>query len=309
MIPERAASTPLSGRSPAAEIVVPDLSSSVRWHQHDFPHPLARWHTHPEVEVHLIRRSSGLAFVGDHIGPFKPGHVVLVGSHLPHNWISDLDPGELVEGRDVVLQIDPARIDRLAEDLPEAAEATALFESADRGIEYTGHTAARAAVELELVGASRGLHRLHRVFGLLGILADAPRPDRRILSRAPAGAPLDAPAQRKVDTVLRYITDNLGGEVRLDEAARIVGMTPSALSRFFLRAAGCGFADTVRRLRVIRACTMLFRTDRPVAEICFEAGYQNLSNFNRQFRAETGMTPRDYRRSIRTGTARADLVI
>ena len=309
MIAEREATTPLAGRAPAAEIVVPDLSSSVRWHQHDFPHPLARWHTHPEVEVHLIRRSSGLAFVGDHIGPFKPGHLVLVGSHLPHNWISDLDPDEVVTGRDVVLQIDPARIERLSEDLPEAAEASGLFQSASRGIEYGGDTAARATVELELVGSSGGLHRLHRIFGLLGILADAPRSDRRLLSRRPAGAPLDAPAQLTVDTVLRYITGNLAGEVRLDEAARIVGMAPSALSRFFLRAAGCGFADTVRRLRVIRACTMLFRTDRPVAEICFEAGYQNLSNFNRQFRAETGMTPREYRRTIRSGAARADLAI
>jgi transcriptional regulator GlxA family with amidase domain len=110
-----------------------------------------------------------------------------------------------------------------------------------------------------------------------------------------------------VDAVLRYITDNLAGEIRLDEAAAIIGMTPSGLSRFFLRAAGSGFADTVRRLRVIRACTLLFRTDRPIAEVCFDAGYQNLSNFNRQFPAETGMTPREYRTKIRTGVARGVL--
>jgi AraC-like DNA-binding protein len=290
--------TPLTSRSPTSEIVVPDLESSVRWHQHDFPHPLARWHTHPEVEVHLIRRSTGLAFVGDHIGPFAPGHFVLVGSHLPHNWISDLGPGELIEGRDVVLQIDPERIKRLAQDLPEAAEAINLFHSAKRGIEYTGRTAVHAADELEHVGDSTGLGRLHRIFGLLYLLARAPRDEQRTLSQGIAGAPLDAPMQLRVDAILRYITDNLAGEVRLDEAARIVGMTQSGLSRFFTRSAGRGFADTVRRLRVIRACTMLFQTDRPIAEICFEAGYQNLSNFNRQFRAETGMTPREYRRKI-----------
>jgi len=296
--------TPLTGRSPTTEIVVPDLESSVRWHQHDFPHPLARWHTHPEVEVHLIRRSTGLAFVGDHIGPFAPGHFVLVGALLPHNWISDLEPGDLVENRDVVLQIDPDRINRLAEELPEAAEAISLFHSANRGIEYTGRTAVQAADELEHVGDSTGLERLYRVFGLLYLLARAPRHEQRTLSQGTARAPLDAPTQLKVDTVLRYVTDNLAGEVRLDEAARAVGMTPSGLSRFFTRAAGRGFADTVRRLRVIRACTLLFQTDRPVAEICFDAGYQNLSNFNRQFRAETGMTPREYRRKIRTGAAR-----
>ena len=307
VVVKRDPSTPLTGRSPAAEIVVPDLASSVRWHQHDFPHPLARWHTHPEVEVHLIRRSSGLAFVGDHIGPFGPGHFVLVGSHLPHNWISDLDPGELIEGRDVVLQIDPDRINRLAEDLPEATEALRLFHGATRGIEYTGPTAAKAAIELERIGSSSGLQRLHRIFGLLSLLADAPTHEQHTLSERPAGAPLDAPAQLKVDAVLRYITDNLAGDVRLNEAAAITGMTPSGFSRFFLRAAGSGFADTVRRLRVIRACTLLFRTDRPIADVCFDAGYQNLSNFNRQFRAETGMTPREYRTKIRTGVARGVL--
>ncbi|HEY5880175.1 MAG TPA: AraC family transcriptional regulator [Nakamurella sp.] len=293
--------TPLTGRSPATEIVVPDLESSVRWHEHDFPHPLARWHTHPEVEVHLIRRSTGLAFVGDHIGPFGPGHFVLVGSHLPHNWLSDIGSGELIEGRDVVLQIHPERIDRLAQVLPEAAEAVGLFRAANRGIEYTGGTAIEAAGELERVGHSTGLERLHRIFALLCLLARAPRGEQRTLSQGTAPAPLDAPAQLKVDAVLRYITDNLAGEVRLEDAARTVGMTPSALSRFFTRAAGRGFAETVRRLRVIRACTMLFETDRPIADICFDAGYQNLSNFNRQFRLETGLTPREYRRRLRAG--------
>ena len=294
--------TPLTGRSPASEIVVPDLESSVRWHQHDFPHPLARWHTHPEVEVHLIRRSTGLAFVGDYIGPFGPGHFVLVGSQLPHNWLSDLEPDEMVAGRDVVLQIHPELVGRLAQVLPEAAEAVNLFQSANRGIEYSGATARQAAVELEGVGQSSGLQRLQRIFGLLSLLARAPGAEQRPLSQATAAVPLDAPGQRKVDAVLRYITDNLAGEVRLEEAARTVGMTPSALSRFFTRAAGRGFADTVRRLRVIRACTLLFQTDRPIADICFEAGYQNLSNFNRQFRAETGLTPREYRRRLRVGT-------
>jgi AraC-like DNA-binding protein len=305
VVTETDPTTPLAGRTPTTEIVVPDLESSARWHQHDFPHPLARWHTHVEVEVHLIRRSTGLAFVGDHIGPFGPGHFVLVGSHLPHNWISDIDPGELIEGRDVVLQIDPERINRLTRDLPETAEAISLFHSANRGMEYTGRTATQAATELERVGDSSGLQRLQRIFGLLSLLARAPRSERRTLSQRPAGAPLDAPAQLKVDAVLRYITDNLADEVRLEEAARTVGMTPSGLSRFFTRAAGRGFADTVRRLRVIQACTLLFQTDRPIADICFDTGYQNLSNFNRQFRAETGMTPREYRRRIRSGLTHA----
>ncbi|KLU09884.1 AraC family transcriptional regulator [Kocuria sp. SM24M-10] len=74
--------------SPVRKLVVPDPSSSVRWHEHDWPHPLARWHYHPEVEVHLIRESSGTVMAGDWAGPFGPGHLSIMGSRLPHNWIS-----------------------------------------------------------------------------------------------------------------------------------------------------------------------------------------------------------------------------
>ncbi len=296
--------TPLGGRPPASEIVVPDLESSVRWHQHDFPHPLARWHTHPEIEIHLIRASTGLAFVGDYIGPFAPGHFVLVGSELPHNWISDLTPGQVVEGRDVVLQVHPDRVDHLVQVLPEAAEAVRLFRSADRGIEYLGRTAQQAAEALERIGVSTGVERLRHLFGLLALLARAPSDQQRVLSQSSPRTPLDGPGQRKVDDVLRYITDNLADEIRLDDAARVVGMTPSALSRFFTRAAGRGFTETVRHLRVISACTLLFETDRPVADICFDTGFRNLSNFNRQFRSATGMTPREYRTKVRAGIRR-----
>ncbi len=59
-----------------------------------FRRPLARWHFHEEYELHLITATSGKAFVGDWIGPFQPGHLVLCGPRLPHNWISlDLPEG------------------------------------------------------------------------------------------------------------------------------------------------------------------------------------------------------------------------
>ncbi len=284
-------------RPPTPEVVVPDIDSMVRWHEHSYPHPLARWHTHPEIEIHLIRSGAGLAFVGDHVGRFGAGHLVLVGSHVPHNWISDLPAGAIIEGRDAVLQVHPDRFRQLALVAPEAAEAVRLLESASRGVEYTGATATDAAIQLEAVGTSIGLARLHHLFQLLTILARAPRHERRVLASRAAVPGTDARMQRRVDTALRYITDHLDTEVRLTDVADLVGMTPSAFSRFFSRAAGRGFADMVRRLRVIHACGLLTDTTRPVAEICYAVGYGNLSNFNRQFRAETGTTPREYRRT------------
>ena len=65
---------------------------------HGFPTPLARWHFHDEYELHLITETSGKAFVGDWIGPFEPGHLVLCGPRLPHNWVSlDVPEGGVAE--------------------------------------------------------------------------------------------------------------------------------------------------------------------------------------------------------------------
>lgn len=284
-------------RPPTREVVVPDLDSMVRWHEHSYPHPLARWHTHPEVEIHLIRSGTGLTFVGDHVGRFTAGHLVLVGSHVPHNWISDIHPGEIVEGRDVVLQVHPDRLRQLAQIAPEALEAVRLLESASRGVEYRGQTASAAATELEGIGTSTGVERLSHVFAVLTLLARAPRQERRVLASRAALPGTDPRVQRRVDAALLYITEHLDTDIRLTDVAELVEMTPSAFSRFFTRAAGRGFADMVRRLRVIQACRLLADTTLPVAQICYTVGYGNLSNFNRQFRTETGTTPREYRRT------------
>ena len=78
-----------------------------------------------------------------------------------------------------------------------------------------------------------------------------------------------------------------------------MSMSPSAFSRFFKRAAGIGFSDFVRRLRIGRAKRLLATTDRAVARIREECGYDNASNFNRRFLDETGTTPSTYRKAHR----------
>src|SRR3712207_121440 len=81
--------------TPAARELVPAIAgTTARWHRHDYPGPYCRWNYHPEFEVHLIQKGTGRFVVGDHIGAFRPGQLVLVGSNLPHHWISDLSPGE-----------------------------------------------------------------------------------------------------------------------------------------------------------------------------------------------------------------------
>jgi len=283
---------------PAHREVIPrDPGASFRWHEHDYPHPLARWNRHPEYEIHLIRHGTGRYIIGDAVGPFGPGQLVLVGSHLPHDWISDLRAGDRIEGRDVVLQFDPAWFARLKDVVPELDDFSALLARSARGIEFLGQTAIDGAEMIQSIGARSGAAAIADFLALLTTLSRAPSEDLRTLSSAGIDPGVGAAASDVVASAVDYIFANLGSGPRLSVAAGIAKMSESAFSRYFKNASGQTFSGMVTRLRLTQACRLLASTETAVAQIAQTVGYSNLSNFNRRFRDEYGLTPSEYRRS------------
>jgi len=288
----------LLGMRANREVIPEDPNHSVRWHEHDYPSPVARWNYHPEYELHLIRKGTGKFIVGDHIGTFEAGHLALVGSGLPHDWVSDLRPGEVLQGRDVLIQFDGKWVERAASILPEMAEVKPLLEQSSRGIEFLGRSARAAAVSLEAMGTSTGLQRLQHLFDVLAILSRAPESERRYLADEWFRPQLDGQAAAVVELVLEYVFSNHAGSVRMSEAAALVGMSEPTFSKYFKRATGQNFSDLVRKLRLAHARRLLERSDKSISDICYEVGFTNLSNFNRHFRNDAGETPRDYRQRV-----------
>lgn len=294
--------------APAIREVIPrDPGSSFRWRVHGYPDPLARWNRHPEYEIHLIRRGTGRYIIGDVVGRFGPGDLFLVGSYLPHDWISDLAPGEHIEDRDVVLQFDPAWLANVARHVPELAEADALLARAGRGIRFRGDTARRGAELLEEVGRRRGLAAVGEFLVLLELLGTAPSHDQQLLSSHLGALELTPDTADVVAPAIDYIFAHIGGAPRLSVAAALAGMSESAFSRYFTSASGQTFSGMVKRLRLTQACRLLEQTDTPIAQIAQAVGYSNLSNFNRRFREEYDVTPSEFRRS-RTALARQALL-
>jgi len=288
----------LLGMRANREVIPVDPNHSVRWHEHDYPSPVARWNYHPEYEIHLIRKGTGKFIVGDHIGTFEAGHVSLVGSGLPHDWVSDLEPGEVLEGRDALIQFDGKWVEQTAALIPEMAEIKPLLEQSARGIEFLGHTARAAAASIEAMGACSGLERLHHLLELFAVLAHAPQEERRYLADEWFRPQLDGEAAAVVDIVLEYVFGNHSGNVAMSEAAALVGMSESTFSKYFKRATGQNFSDLVRKLRLAHARRLLERSDKAISDICYEVGFSNLSNFNRHFLNDAGETPRQYRQRV-----------
>lgn len=240
-------------KQPALEVILNEPQHSFRWYQHDYPFDLARWNHHPEFEIHLIREGSGRLLAGDYIGLFEAGHVALIGPGLPHDWISDLGKGELIAGRDVVLQFDGQAMMQLRNLVPELNELQSLFRQAARGIEFGGVTRKRAAELLEQIGQRQGFERLCLFLSLLQLLAAAPERERKTLASLQYAPMLDALTAQRMSIVFDYILNDLADELRLSVIAQRLEMSEPAFSKFFKRATGHTFVDLTRKLRVQRA--------------------------------------------------------
>ena len=265
----------------------------VRCIAHGFPTPLARWHFHDECELHLITATSGKAFVGDWIGPFQPGHLVLCGPGLPHNWIStDVPEGGFPE-RDLVIQFAHGPIAHAAQEIPELAEVIALLERARSGIEFFG-LSDRALQHFHAVKAQRGLQRLAAFFAYLGDLARCT--DYRLLSSVRMQGEEDKAEDDQVNACVNRIMRDHAQPLSASKMAGELGLSESRFSRVFRRATGNTFTDFVNRIRVNHAGQLLMETDRQVTHICFEVGFNNVANFNRRFLEIKGVTPSGFRR-------------
>ncbi|HBJ73330.1 MAG TPA: AraC family transcriptional regulator [Actinobacteria bacterium] len=253
-------------------------------------------HFHPECELTLIEASHGLRFVGDSIERFEPGDLVLLGPNLPHYWNNPPDWSGVAHS--IVVQFKPDWPGAPGQTAPELAGVARLLRRAGRGLCFSGRPAVIAAARLRRLP---GLEPLPRLLLLLETLHD--------LGEAGAGRPLasvgHAPVfsdadQGRLAKVLDYIDRNAAGVVRQPEAARRAGLSPAAFSRYFRRKLGHTFEEFVNEVRVGRICRALVdQPERTVAEVAFAAGYNNLANFNRQFRRRTGLSPRQYRRRQR----------
>ena len=266
---------------------------SFRWNSHGYPCDLAKWHYHPEYEIHLIEQTTGTVFVGDYIGTFAPGNVILTGPNLPHNWVSDTAHGEYMPRRDMFVQFSDPFIRRCIEDMPDLGELEVLLEEAKLGIELFGGAAKRGQGHLRDIGNASGMERLILFFQLLQLLASTT--EKRALCSSVHTPTLNSEATWIIDTVMNHMIENSAGTIRLADVATIADMSETAFSRFFRKNTGHTFVQYLNRLRISRACDQLMHTRKGVTEICFDVGYNNISNFNRQFARVKGITPTAYR--------------
>jgi AraC-like DNA-binding protein len=253
------------------------------------------WHYHPEYQLTLVLRGQGRRFVGDDISRFKAGDLVLTGPNLPHMWCSARPRLSSPLPHEAILIQFPESIfgGRFLE-LPEMAPVRRLLERSSQGIRFAEATREQIAPRMIRMGRERGLARLTGLLEILGILSQSPI-DRMLSSRA-FGPAVGFEDRDRIDRICRYVAENSARPIVLAEAARAAHMSIPAFTRFFKKCTGKTFVEYLTDLRIGAACRLLVESDRTVTQVCYAAGFANLSNFNRRFRRLKGVTPREFRR-------------
>jgi AraC-like DNA-binding protein len=285
-------------------VVEPDLEvvqirrgeSFTAW-SHGYPFRTVRWHFHPEYEIHLVVATSGRYFVGDFIGEFEPGNLVLTGPNLPHNWISDIPEGSSIPLRGRVIQFTESFIGDAMKVLPELAALGHLLESSRRGVLFSATTSRLLAPLMDELMQAQGVRRIELFMMIAGVLGRAQQ--TRMLASASYLPDPSGYMSAGINKALAYIRENLTHPFDESDLAAIAGQSAGAFSRGFRRHTGMSLVQYVKRLRINLACQILMSEETAsITDICFQVGFNNLSNFNRQFLAEKGMPPSRFRKLL-----------
>lgn len=109
--------------------------------------------------------------------------------------------------------------------------------------------------------------------------------------RTPPKGKLD----ERLERAIAHIDAHFDGDLAIADIAKAAGLSEPHLHLLFRSALGTSPIQMVIRRRLNRALELLSSTSLPVKEVCFEAGFSDLNNFCKYFKAHTGLTPSRYR--------------
>ncbi|MDR1859303.1 MAG: AraC family transcriptional regulator [Bacteroidales bacterium] len=272
-------------------------SVTVKWD--DFEHFTFPWHFHPEYEIVYIVRSFGKRFVGDRVDDFNAGDLVLLGSNLPHFWRND----ELFYQNNheywvnaLVIHFPPDFFQHSIAYYPEFAAIRNLLNLARRGLSFGHAVSDHLASLLYKIRDSNGLARTLLFIQALDIMAHTT--NCQTLASESYQNNMENWSSNRLTKALHWINANYRKQASIEEVAEAVGMNTSAFSRYFKEKTGKTFSGFVNEMRTGFACRLIQDGNKTITQTCFESGFNNIANFNRQFKKIMSVTPSEYSRQF-----------
>lgn len=250
-------------------------------------------HRHDEYELNLVSNCVGARrIVGDSIEELQDFDLVLVGNGIEHAWEQHhCRSGNI---REVTIQFAPDMFGPEMLAKTQFDSIRRLLEASAKGVVFNRDVIMKVYGRITGISAiDNGFYRVMELVSILYELSD-PQCYRMLASSSFANVEPEASSHR-VTSVKEYIKNNYRKEVRLSELAAIAGMTPTAFSRFFKMRTGNSVSDYIIAVRLGHATRSLVDSSSAISEICFDCGFNNISNFNRIFRKKKGCSPKEFR--------------
>lgn len=263
----------------------------VERHKTEFTYPL---HQHKEFELNFIERGKGVRrIVGDSVEEIGDYELVLIGGEdLEHVWEQGRCKSKDI--REITIQFSGDIFGEGLLSKNQFASIRRMLKRADHGLAFSLPSIMKVYSTLDTIANES--ERFVQFLKFMYILYELSVSDEaRILASSSFAHTERSTESRRVQKVKQYINDHYNEPLKLADLADLVGMSPVAFSRFFRQRTGRTLSDYIVDIRLGFAARMLVDSSKNISEICYECGFNNLSNFNRTFKAKRNYTPRDFR--------------
>ena len=255
------------------------------------------WHYHPQYEIMLIEKSTGIQYVGDNIRSFRSGDIIFMGSGIPHqfrNYPEYFDENSGKTAKATVLYFSDSFVDSDFFNLREMSDIAELLKLSRRGLQIQGRSKIEVARRLRKIVRAEGAPRLIDFISLLHYIAS--EGEYKVLSSLGFTSKPDQQDLSRLNRIFDYLLNNFQQNITLGDASRVANMSSSAFCRYFKDRTNKTFVSFLNEIRIGHACRQLIEeNEMNISEICYECGFNNLTNFNIQFKKLKGISPKAYR--------------
>jgi len=261
----------------------------------EFTYPL---HSHSEYEINYIENAEGVRrIVGDSVEVIGKFDLTLIaGEELEHVWEQHECTSKNI--REITVQFSKELFFGNLIHKNQFSSIRQMLNDAQKGVNFPMETIMKVYPLLDSLSAEQ--KGFHAVIKLLTILYELSLCNNYRTLASTSFAHIDENTDsRRVRKIYEYITHHYKEEIRLEELAHMIGMTPVALSRFFKLRTGKTVSDYIIDIRLGAATRLLVDTTNSIAEICYDCGFNNLSNFNRIFKKRKECSPKAFRENYR----------
>jgi AraC-like DNA-binding protein/quercetin dioxygenase-like cupin family protein len=274
------------------EKISPDTGSSFRMIHWKSENDRYFWHYHPEYEIVFVKKGSGKLHIGEHLKNYEEGELVFIGPDLPHTGFGY---GVIGEHEEIVVQL---RKDFLGEDFiqkPELQHIRELFERAKQGLSFHGKARKLVAAKLQKMLSLSHFERLVELLNIFHTLASTT--EFTVLNSTDKSFDFSHKDEDRINKVYEYVEHNFQQNLDIQAVADLTNLTIPSFCRYFKKITHITYTDFVNEYRINQACRLLFE-NKPIADICFEVGFNNISHFNKTFKQLKGVSPREYKSGV-----------